>query len=91
METPERPAFARLLGLAHIVAHKGNLDGISLVKLAVPSMIAMLALIVLYTSKFGSFRHPSFALLVASHVPYLFVEQIGNSEVFRQVAAAVFQ
>lgn len=85
------PGLARLLGLAHIVAHKGNLDGISLVKLAVPSMIAMLALIVLYTSKFGSFRHPSFALLVASHVPYLFVEQIGNSEAFRQVAAAVFK
>lgn len=43
-------------------------------------MIAMMLLIVFYYRKFGSFRHPSFWLLMVAHVTYLFVVPIGNDE-----------
>lgn len=85
------PGLGRLLGVSLIMARQGNMEGISLVGLAVPSLVATLALIVLYTWKFGSFRHPSFALLVVCHLPYLFVEQVGNNEAFRSVAGAIFK
>lgn len=85
------PGLARMLGLALITARQGNMEGISLAKLAVPSMLAMLALIAPYYAKFGSFRHGSFALLVACHLPYLLVEQVGNNEAFRSVASAIFK
>jgi hypothetical protein len=84
------PALARLLGVGLIVAHAGNMDGISLVKLAMPSMAVMMALIVFYYYKFGNFKHPSFWLLMVCHLPYLFVVQVGDNVSVRQVLAAVF-
>lgn len=85
------PGLARMFGIAAIVANQGNMAGISLVKLAVPSMLAMMAIIAIYYRKFGSFRHPSFWLLMACHLPYLFVERIGDNETIRGVLAAIFK
>jgi hypothetical protein len=85
------PGLARLLGLGWILANEGNLAGVSLVKLALPSLAAMLALILLYYRKFGSFRHASFWLLLVCHLPYLFVEPIGNNPSFRSVVSAIFK
>lgn len=85
------PGLGRLLGLVVILANQGNMEGISLAKMSVTSMAVMMALIVLYYWKFGSFKHSSFWLLVICHVPYLFVEQIGNNESFRHVASAIFK
>jgi hypothetical protein len=85
------PGLARLLGLVLITANKGNMEGITLTGLAAPAMAVMLVLIVVFYRKFGSFRHPSFALLVACHIPYLFVEPIGNNESMRRVLAMIFK
>lgn len=85
------PGLARLLGLGLIMANQGNMEGISLVGLAVPSMATMMALIVLYYWKYGSFKHASFWLLLACHVPYLFVEQIGDNPSFRHAASIIFK
>ncbi|MEG2941036.1 MAG: hypothetical protein RR969_05580 [Thermomonas sp.] len=85
------PGLARMLGIAAIIANQGNLEGISLVKLAVPSMVLMMAIIGFYYYKFGSFRHPSFWLLMAGHLPYLLVERIGNNAAIQGVLAAIFK
>lgn len=85
------PGLARLIGLIAITAQKGNMEGISLEKLAIPTMMVMLVLIVFYYYKYGSFRHWSFKLLVFSHIPYLFVAQIGNDEYFRMIVTAIFK
>ena len=85
------PGLARLFGIATIVAHQGNMAGISLVKLALPSMLVMMAIIVVYYRKFGSFRHPSFWLLMAAHATYLFVVPIGDSEAVRGVLPHIFK
>lgn len=85
------PGLARLFGIAAIVANQGNMAGISLVKLAVPSMVAMMLIIVVFYRKFGSFRHPSFWLLMAAHLTYLFVVPIGNNEAIRSVLSVIFK
>jgi len=85
------PALARRLGIGAIIANQGNMDGISLVKLAMPSMVLMVAIIAFYFHKFGSFRHPAFWLLMAAHVPYLFVERIGDNAAVRSVLSAIFK
>ncbi|MEQ1692224.1 MAG: hypothetical protein ABMA00_13120 [Gemmatimonas sp.] len=85
------PGLARLLGLSVIIAREGSMDGVSLVKLAVPSMAVMMALIVFFYYKFGSFKHPSFWLLMACHLPYLFVQQVGDNEAVRQLLSVIFK
>jgi len=85
------PGLARLFGLATIMARKGNMEGVSLEKLAVPTMIAMIILIVFYYYKYGSFRHRSFWLLILAHIPYIFVTQIGNNETFQNIVTAIFK
>lgn len=85
------PGLARLFGIASIVANQGDLTGISLVKLAVPSMIAMMALIVVYFWRFGSFRHPAFWLLIAAHLTYLFVVPIGDNQALRSLLSVIFK
>lgn len=85
------PALARMFGIAQIMANQGDMTGISLVGLTLPSMVAMLALITLYFWRFGSFRHPAFWLLVVSHVPYLFVVPLGTSQTVQAVLTAVFK
>jgi hypothetical protein len=80
-----------MLGIACIIANKGNMEGISLTALALPSMLVMLGLVTLYWSRFGSFRHPAFWLLVLAHLPYMFVVPIGNDEAVRAVLTATFK
>ena len=85
------PGLARLMGLIALTINKGNMEGISLEKLAIPTTIVMLILILFYYYKYGSFRHRSFMLLVLSLIPYLFVAQIGNNEYFRNIVTAIFK
>jgi hypothetical protein len=74
------PGLARFMGLIVIIARKGNMQGVSLEKLSVPTMIVMLALIIFYYYKYGSLRHLSFKLLVLIHLTCLFMAPIGNNE-----------
>jgi hypothetical protein len=85
------PGLARLFGIGWIAAHKGDMAGISLVKLAVPSMLVMMALIAIYYRKFGSFRHPSFWLLMAAHLTYLLVVPVGDNPTVRGILSAIFK
>lgn len=85
------PGLARLMGLVRIIANQGNMEGITLTGLSAPAMAVMLVLIVALYRKFGTFRHPSFALLVACHIPYVFVKPIGDSEAMRRVLAIIFK
>lgn len=85
------PGLARLLGLGVIIARDGNMEGITLVSLAMPSLVVMMSLIVFYYYKFGSFKHLSFWLLIACHIPYLFVGWIGDNESIRTVLSVIFK
>jgi hypothetical protein len=85
------PGLARLFGIAWIAAHKGDMAGISLVKLATPSMLVMMLLIALFYRRFGSFRHPSFLLLMAAHLTYLLVVPIGDSPAVRSILPLIFK
>jgi hypothetical protein len=85
------PALARMLGTGMIIAKQGNMAGISLVGLSVPSFVVMMGLITLYFWRFGSFRHPAYWWLLAAHLPFLFVVPLGGSEAVRAVLAAVFK
>jgi len=85
------PALLRMLGLGAIILNKGNMEGITMVKMAIPTMIVMIALIVTYYYKFGSFKHLSFKLLIICHISFLFVEKVGNNEHFRNVLTAIFK
>ena len=51
----------------------------------------MAVLIVVYYYRFGSFRHPSFWLLMAAHALFLFVVPIGDSEAVRDVLPVIFK
>ncbi len=44
-----------------------------------PGLARLFGIVVFYR-KFGSFRHPSFGLLMAAHAPYLFVVPIGDND-----------
>ncbi|MBK9734335.1 MAG: hypothetical protein IPO92_04945 [Saprospiraceae bacterium] len=85
------PALARMLGIAAIIINKGSIEGITLSGMALPSMIIMLVLIVIFYYKYGSFKHVSFKLLVIGHIPYLFIDWIGNNEFMRDLLTAIFK
>lgn len=85
------PALLRMIGIVAIFINKGNIEGIMMTDMAIPTMIVMLALIVLFYYKFGSFRHLSFKLLIISQLLCLFVEQIGNNEFIRKLLSAIFK
>lgn len=85
------PALARMLGIGAIILNKGNIDGITLVGMALPSMIIMLVLIVIFYYKYGSFKHLSFKLLVIGHLPYFFINWIGDNEFIRDLLTAIFK
>jgi hypothetical protein len=85
------PALVRMLGIGAIFINNGNMEGIMMVKMAIPTMVAMLALITLFYYKFGSFKHLSFKLLLISHLSYLFVEPVGDNEVIRNLLTAIFK
>jgi hypothetical protein len=85
------PGLARLFGIAAIVANKGDMAGISLVRLALPSMVVMMLLIAIFYRRFGSIRHPSFWLLMAAHLAYLLVVPIGDSPAVRSLLPIIFK
>lgn len=85
------PGLARLLGVGAIIFNQGNMEGITLVKLAVPTLAVMMALIAFFYYKYGSFKHPSFIFLLICHIPYLFIVQIGDNEFFRNLVTVIFK
>jgi hypothetical protein len=85
------PALLRMIGIVAIFMNKGDIKGIMMVNMAIPTMIVMLALIVIFYFKFGSFKHLSFKLLVLSQLLCLFVEPIGNNEFVRNLLTSIFK
>lgn len=85
------PALGRMLGIGAVIINKGNTEGITLTGMSLPTLIVVIALIIIFYYKYGSFKHPSFKLLVICHIPYLFTEWIGNKEFVRNVATAIFK
>ncbi len=85
------PALLRMMGLGAIIINKGSIEGITMTQMAIPTMIGMLALIVLFYYKFGSFKHLSFKLLVLCQLLCLFVKQIGDNEAIRKMLSAIFK
>ncbi len=85
------PALLRMIGIGAIFMNKGSIEGITMVKMAIPTMIVMLVLTSIFYYKFGSFKHLSFKLLVLCHLPFLFVEQIGNNEIIRNLTTTIFK
>jgi tellurite resistance protein TehA-like permease len=85
------PALSRMLGIVAIFLNNGNIEGITMVKMAIPTMIVMLALIVFFYYKFGSFKHLSFKLLLICQLLSLFVKQIGDNEFIRNLLTAIFK
>jgi uncharacterized membrane-anchored protein len=85
------PALLRILGIGAIILNEGNIEGITMVKMALPTMIIMTALIVTFYYKYGSFKHISFKLLLLCNIPSLFVEQVGNNEFVRNLLTAIFK
>ena len=85
------PALARMLGIGAILLNKGSVEGITLAGMALPSMIVMLILIVIFYYKYGSFKHLSFKLLIMVNIPNLFIEQIGDNVFIRGLLTAIFK
>ena len=85
------PALVRMLGIGAILLNEGNMEGITMVKMTIPTMIVMLALIVIFYFKFGNFKHLSFKLLVISQLSFLFVEQVGDNEFIRDLLTSIFK
>lgn len=85
------PALVRMLGVGAIFLNKGSMEGITMVKMSIPAMTVMLALIVIFYFKFGSFKHLSFKLLVICQLSFLFVEQVGDNEFIRDLLTSIFK
>jgi hypothetical protein len=85
------PGLGRMLGIVAIMINKGNMEGITFMSLAIPTLITMVVLIVFYYFKYGSFKHPSFILLILCHIPFLFAGWLGDNEMLRQVLGAIFK
>lgn len=85
------PALLRMLGIGAIILNKGSIDGITMVKMSIPTMLVMFALIIIFYYKYGSFKHLSFKLLIISHISNLFVEPIGDNEIIRNFLTAILK
>lgn len=85
------PALVRMFGIGAVIINKGNTNGITFAGMSLPTLSVMMALIVIFYYKYGSFKHPSFRLLVICHIPFLFTEWIGNNEFIRNIATAIFK
>lgn len=85
------PALLRMIGIGAIMINQGNMEGITMVNMALPTTLVMLALVTVFYYKFGSFKHLSFTLLVACHVSFLFVEPVGDSETVRNILTTILK
>jgi len=85
------PALGRMLGIGAVVLNNGSMEGISGAQMAIPSMIVMFVLIIIFYYKYGNFKHLSFKLLIIAHLPFLFVKWIGDNECIRDLLTAIFK
>lgn len=85
------PALGRMLGIGAVMLNNGSMEGISGAKMAILALIVMFVLIIIFYYKYGSFKHLSFKLLVIAHLPFLFVDWIGDNEFIRDLLTAIFK
>lgn len=85
------PALIRLLLIGSITLNAGEIEGIQFQTLVIPSLILMLAMISIYYYRFGSFKHPSFVLLILSQLAMLLVGWIGDNETLRTLTHIIFK
>jgi len=85
------PALIRLLLIATITLNAGEIEGIQFQTLVIPSLILMLVIIGVYFYRFGSFKHPSFILLILSQLAMLLVGWVGDNETLRTLAHIIFK
>jgi len=74
-----------------MILSSGEIEGIQFQSMVIPSLLLMVIIIGIYYYRFGSYKHPSFVLLMLSLVPLLFVEWIGDNETLRSLAHVIFK
>jgi hypothetical protein len=85
------PALIRLITTVAIVMNSGNIEGIQFMNMILPSGFLMLVMIGIYYYRFGSFRHPSFLLLMLSLASFFLAGWVGDNETLRSLAHAIFK
>lgn len=85
------PALIRLLLIGAMMVGLGEGGGIQFIEMVLPTTLLMLLIIGIYYYRFGSFRHPSFILLILSLLPLAFVGWIGDNETLRSLADVIFK
>lgn len=85
------PALIRLILVVAIIMNSGGTDGISFMDMILPSTILMLVMIMVYYYRFGSFRHPSFVLLMLTLASYFLAGWVGDNETLRSLAHVIFK
>jgi hypothetical protein len=83
------PALIRLLLVGAMMIRPDA--GIRFIDLVVPTVVLMLLMIGIYYYRFGSFRHPSFVLLILSVASFLLVGWVGDNETLRSLAHVIFK
>ncbi len=83
------PALIRLLLM---IGMKIRPDaGIRFIDMVVPTVVLMLLIVGVYYYRFGSFRHPSFVLVILSVLSFLLVGWVGDNETLRSLAHIIFK
>lgn len=85
------PALIRLILVAAITMNAGETDGISFMDMIFPTILLMLPMIGIYYYRFGSFRHPSFFLLMLTLASFFLAGWVGDNEKLRSLAHVVFK
>lgn len=83
------PALIRLLLIGTMILKPD--EGVRFIDLVLPTVILMLLMIGVYYYRFGSFRHPSFVLLILSAASFLLVGWVGDNEMLRSLAHVIFK
>ncbi len=85
------PALIRLITTVAIIMNSGEIEGIQFMDMILPSGLLMLVTIGIYYYRFGSFRHPSFVLLMLSLATFFLAESVGDNETLRNLAHVIFK
>ena len=85
------PALIRLITTVAIIINSGDIEGIQFMDMILPSGFLMLVIIGIYYYRFGSFRHPSFVLLMLSLASFFLAEWVGDNETLRSLAHVIFK
>ena len=83
------PALIRMLLVGAMMIRPDA--GIRFIDLVVPTVVLMVLMIGVYYYRFGSFRHPSFVLLILSVSSFLLVGWVGDNEMLRSLAHVIFK